>query len=90
METYLIDFIGYAAGVLGVVSFIPQLIKTYCTKQANDISMGMLLLFIATNALYIIYGVALDLIPIVVMLTLSTMIIVAQIFLTVKYSTKDN
>ncbi len=85
----MIDLIGYAAGILGMISFIPQLIKTYKTKQANDISMAMLWLFMLTNALYIIYGIALSLTPVVITLLLSTVIVIGQMILTVKYSTKE-
>lgn len=84
----MIDLIGYLAGILGMLSFIPQLIKTIKTKQANDISMGMLCLFVLTNVLYIIYGVALSLMPLVITLIFSTAIIAAQMVLTIRYSTK--
>jgi len=84
----MIDLIGYIAGILGVISFIPQLIKTIKTQQADDISMGMLWLFMLTNVLYIIYGLALSLIPIVVTLLFSSAIIATLMFLTRKYSRK--
>ena len=82
----MIDVIGYTAGAFGMVTFLPQLIKTLRTKRAGDISMLMLLLMLATNVLYIVYGVLLELYPIVIMLGIMTCILLLQVVLTVKYS----
>lgn len=63
----MVDAIGYIAGILAMVTFLPQLIKTIRSKRAADISILMLLLTLATNVLYIIYGAMLRLYPIVIM-----------------------
>ena len=39
------DFAGVAAGTLTTVAFIPQVIKTWRSRSADDISMFMFLLF---------------------------------------------
>ena len=81
----MIDVIGYAAGTLAMVTFLPQLIKTVRTKRAADISMLMLLLTLATNVLYVVYGALLKLYPIVIMIGIMACTVVLQILLTVKY-----
>lgn len=53
----VIDFIGMLAGVLAVVSFLPQAIKAYRTKSTNDISGPMFLLLILVALLWIVYGI---------------------------------
>ncbi len=60
----MIDTIGYVAGFLAMISFLPQVIKTLRTRRTDDISMGMLLLTLITNILYVIYGTLLELYPI--------------------------
>ena len=62
------DAIGYVADLLAMITFLPQLIKTARSKKAGDISVLMLLLKLATNVLYVIYGVMLRLYPIVITL----------------------
>ena len=81
----MIDAIGYAAGALAMVTFLPQLIKTVRTRSAGDISMLMLVLTLSTNVLYVIYGVLLNLYPVVIMLGVMSCTVLLQIVLTVKY-----
>ena len=85
----MIDAIGYVAGFLAMISFLPQVIKTLKTRRAGDISMGMLLLTLITNILYVIYGLLLDLYPITIMIGIMTCIVVLQIILTMKWSTRN-
>ena len=82
----MIDLIGYTAGVIAMVTFLPQLIKTLRTKKASDISMLMLLLTLATNVLYVVYGFLLSLYPVVIMLGVMTCMVILQIMLTLKYN----
>ena len=82
----MIDGIRHSAGVLAMITFCPQLIKTLRTKKAGDISVLMLLLTLATNVLYLIYGVLLKLYPIVIMLGIMSCTVLMQILLTMKYS----
>ncbi len=82
------DTIGYVAGFLAMISFLPQVIKTLKTRRAGDISMGMLLLTLITNILYVIYGLLLGLYPIIIMLGIMTSIVVLQIILTMKWSSR--
>jgi MtN3 and saliva related transmembrane protein len=82
----MIDAIGYTAGLLAMITFLPQVIKTLRTKRAGDISILMLLLTLATNILYVVYGVLLKLYPIVIIVGIMTCIVLLQIVLTLKYT----
>jgi MtN3 and saliva related transmembrane protein len=64
METQ--DLIGFAAGTLTTVSFIPQVVKTWRSRSAKDISFGMFLLFSLGVVLWLVYGLALEATPIIV------------------------
>jgi MtN3 and saliva related transmembrane protein len=63
METS--DLIGSLAGTLTTVSFIPQVIKTWRSRSASDISFGMFLLFSLGVLLWLIYGTHIHSVPIV-------------------------
>ena len=57
-------FLGYFAGFLTTVSLVPQVIKTWKTKSADDLSLGMFLVFCAGVACWLVYGFRLDAKPI--------------------------
>lgn len=82
------DIIAYLAGFLATITFIPQVLKTIRTKKADDLSMIMLLLTLLTNILYVIYGVILSLYPIIITLGIMSVIVLLQIYLTIKYKTE--
>lgn len=53
------EWIGSVAGVLTTLAFVPQVVRTWRTRSTNDLSYGMLILFSAGVALWIMYGLAL-------------------------------
>lgn len=60
------EWLGFIAGALTTVSFVPQVIKTWRSRSTADISLGMFALFCAGLVLWTAYGVALQSLPIVV------------------------
>jgi MtN3 and saliva related transmembrane protein len=82
----IVEIIGYTAGFVAMISFIPQLIKTFRTRKANDLSINMLFLTLTTNILYVIYGVLLELYPIIIMLGIMTCVLIIKIILNLKYN----
>ncbi len=50
-------YLGFAAGVLTVLSFMPQLVRAWRTKHVRDLSAGMFVLLITSAALWLTYGV---------------------------------
>ena len=51
-----IDAIGYAAAALTTVSFVPQALHTFRTRDVSGISLGMYSVFTAGIALWLLYG----------------------------------
>lgn len=62
----LTDLIGYGAGGLTTIAFIPQLAKAWRSGQTRDISLGMFSTFCAGLVLWLIYGWLNDAWPIVI------------------------
>ncbi len=60
-----IDVLGLAAGSLTTLAFVPQVMKTWRSRSAADISYGMFLLFSTGVLLWLLYGLALGSLPIV-------------------------
>jgi MtN3 and saliva related transmembrane protein len=60
------DVLGMTAGGLTTISFLPQVIKTWKSKSAADISSGMFILFSSGVFLWLLYGVAIGASPIII------------------------
>jgi MtN3 and saliva related transmembrane protein len=56
MSQFVINFIGYSAAFFGTTLMLPQVIKTYRTRRAEDISLVMLIIYIINCILWGIYG----------------------------------
>jgi MtN3 and saliva related transmembrane protein len=50
------DFVGYIAASLTTVSFVPQVVKTWKSRHAADVSLLMYCIFTAGIVLWLIYG----------------------------------
>ena len=61
-----IQLVGFAAGTLTTLAYVPQVIRTWRTRSAKDLSLGMLLALSAGVGLWLVYGVALGAWPIII------------------------
>jgi MtN3 and saliva related transmembrane protein len=59
------ELIGLAAGTLTTVSFVPQVLQTWKSRSAKDISLGMFLLFSLGVTLWLIYGFGISSTPVI-------------------------
>jgi MtN3 and saliva related transmembrane protein len=53
----LVVWIGTVAGILVLLSFIPQILKTYKTKKMFDVSIHLMILIASGMFLWVVYGV---------------------------------
>jgi MtN3 and saliva related transmembrane protein len=51
-----LDILGLCAGTLTTAAFIPQVYRLWRTRSTQDISLPMVLIFIAGVVLWLIYG----------------------------------
>jgi len=77
------DWIGLLAGTLTTVAFIPQVIKIWRSKKADDISISMFLIFTVGVALWMVYGIQTASLP--VMLANAVTLVLALVILILKY-----
>lgn len=52
------DLIGYSAGTISAITFLPQVIKTWKMKAAGEISFLMIFFVSLGVSLWIIYGIS--------------------------------
>jgi MtN3 and saliva related transmembrane protein len=60
-----VDIIGYLAACLTTFSFLIQAIKSWKTKDLSGISVGMYSMFATGVALWLIYGLVIDSMPLI-------------------------
>lgn len=56
MQADLFTWLGFAAGIITSIGFLPQLVKGYTTKHLNDVSYWMPLVIAAGMILWLTYG----------------------------------
>ena len=71
MKIIYIEFFGYFAAILTTLAFIPQLIKTFKTKKADDVSLTTLIMFLTGVLAWIIYGIQISSKPILIANTIT-------------------
>lgn len=61
-----ITILGFVASGITMVSFLPQVVKTWRSGSSDDLSMGMYLLLTLGTVLWLSYGILTDDPPIIV------------------------
>lgn len=83
MDTIIL--IGYMAGTLTTVSFLPQVIRSWKTKSTHDISFAMLALFGLGMLLWAIYGFWIESLPIILANAITFGLIIVLLAMKVRY-----
>jgi MtN3 and saliva related transmembrane protein len=82
---FSLEFLGFFAGCISTISFVPQVYKTWKTKSAEGVSIQMFVIYAISILLWTIYGKILNkpaiYLPNLVILFLLTV----QIVLKIKY-----
>lgn len=60
-----IEIIGHVGAILSSAMFVPQVWKAWKTKSVDDLSLYMILLFFLSALIWITYGTALSLWPVI-------------------------
>jgi len=80
-----IIFVGYIAGILTTLSFIPQVARAWKLKETRDLSLAMLLLFSAGVLLWTLYGFWVSSLPIIAANTVTFILILVLLWLKIRY-----
>jgi MtN3 and saliva related transmembrane protein len=61
-----IDALGFVAGALTTAAFVPQVLKSWSTRDLSGISLRMYSLFTLGVGLWLLYGIALVSWPVII------------------------
>ena len=87
MNNTLMELVGSLAGLLTTIAFLPQVIKTYKSRSAKDLSLGMFLLFTFGVFAWLIYGIGINKLPIII--ANSVTLVLAGMILAAKFRFKE-
>lgn len=85
MSTNFNDILGLIAGTLTTIAFLPQLLKTWRTKSAKDISLVMMITFCIGVFLWMIYGIFIQAFPVILTNIVTLILGLLIIILKIKY-----
>jgi MtN3 and saliva related transmembrane protein len=80
-----IAFVGYIAGALTTVSFVPQVARAWKLRETRDLSLAMLLLFASGILLWTFYGIWTGSMPIILANVVTFILILVLLGMKVRY-----
>ncbi len=78
--------LGFAAGIMTTVGYVPQLIKLIRTKSSRDISLLMFLVISIGVFLWLLYGFYIDSLPVIAANAVTLGFTAVISFLKIRYS----
>jgi MtN3 and saliva related transmembrane protein len=83
MDTIVL--VGYIAGALTTLSFIPQVVRAWKLKETRDLSLAMLVLFAAGILLWTCYGIWTGSLPIIAANVITFVLVLVLLGLKLRY-----
>jgi MtN3 and saliva related transmembrane protein len=80
-----VEIVGIAAGALSCTTFIPQVVKTYKSKSAKDVSMAMFIIAAVSTFLWLIYGLLIDSISLIFTNAIVVVLSLVMLYLKLKF-----
>jgi MtN3 and saliva related transmembrane protein len=65
MDAISMEWAGYLAATMTTLAFVPQAVKTIRTRDTRSISLGMYVVFTIGIGFWLVYGIALDSMPMI-------------------------
>ncbi|MFH1255781.1 MAG: SemiSWEET transporter [Candidatus Diapherotrites archaeon] len=81
----LVDLLGYTAGILVVISLLPQVIKSWKTKSTEDLSFWRYIIYCIGLILWITYAAIIQNGPVALMNSIGLILALSILFLKIKY-----
>ncbi len=85
MEINYLTTLGLAAGLLTTIAYLPQVIKTWKSKSANDLSWSMLIVLCIGIVLWLVYGFSVQDIPVIAANILTLLLVSIILVLKIRY-----
>ncbi len=80
-----INILGLTAATLTTGAFVPQVMKTWKSRKAKDVSLEMLVLFCTGSFLWLVYGLLIKSVPVILANLITLMLNLTILGLKIKY-----
>ncbi len=80
-----IQLLGYVAGILVVISLLPQTVKSWKTKSTKDLSLWRYIIYSVGLILWITYAIIINNGPVAVMNSVGLVLALSILYLKVRY-----
>ncbi len=74
------EYLGYAAGVITTLAFLPQAFRIFTTRQARDISLLWALAMNVGIILWLLYGIAINDLPMIAANSVSLLLLLVILY----------
>jgi MtN3 and saliva related transmembrane protein len=81
----LVEWLGLIAGAITTIGFLPQVIRVFRLRSAHEISLPFTLMFLIGVSCWLVYGILLQLMPVVLWNAISAIFALALLFAKLKY-----
>lgn len=86
----ILEFVGYLGGLLIAVSLTPQLIKTWKTKSAKDLSLLWTFITLIGLILYAIYAAKNMVLPLLTFAIIESIMVIVLIIMKLSFDRAKN
>jgi MtN3 and saliva related transmembrane protein len=84
-DSDLAEYLGYLAGALTTLCYIPQIMRVFRLKSAKEISIPFTLMLLIGVLLWLLYGIFAALAPVIVWNSIGFMIALVLLYSKLKY-----
>ncbi|MBC7936044.1 MAG: hypothetical protein H7Y86_11895 [Rhizobacter sp.] len=89
MTEFAKEMVGYIGGVMSSISFLPQVIKIWKTKSAEDLSMLTLIFLTSNITLWLIYGILIGSKPLWITNSIVLAMVLCLMYFKIKFKPAD-
>ena len=79
------DIIGYVGALCGTSAYLPQVFKALRSRNTRDVSLGMILLLLAANLSWLIYGFLAHQLPVTIANAVAAVLSIILLGLKIKH-----
>ena len=85
MNSIITNIVGYLAATVGTSMMLPQVVKSYRTREVKDVSFASVILYVLNCALWLVYGVLIAAMPVTITNAIALVIGCFQLALKLKH-----
>jgi MtN3 and saliva related transmembrane protein len=83
-----IEIVGHTGSLLSSLTFVPQVYKVWQTRRTQDLSLTMMIIVLTSTIVWIVYGVALTLWPVIICNSIISILSLLLIYFKLTFETK--